>query len=116
MTAKAALAKALLDGRVLNVKNCFETIGLTNCSREISRMIEQPFGVEVSRTHKEGKSRYGGTVTWVDYYLRKSEHNMEGIKKMREYVEKEMTGVIVSPKKGSKTVQDTTNNPLFNNY
>lgn len=89
MTAKAALAKALLDGRVLNVKNCFQTIGLTNCSREISRMIEQPFGVEVSRTHMEGLSKYGQSVTWVDYRLNKSEQNKPGIEKMREYISKE---------------------------
>lgn len=113
MTAKAALAKALLDGRVLNVKNVFETIGLTNCSREVSRMIEKPFGVEVSRTRKDGKSRYGQDVTWVDYYLRKSERNMPGINLMREYVEKEMKGIVVSPKKGSKQIQDMTDNPLF---
>jgi hypothetical protein len=89
MTARAALAKALLDGKVLNIKNVFDTIGLSNCPREISRMIEQPFGVEVSRTQKNGKSRYGQSVIWVDYYLRKSEHNLPGIKKMREYVQKE---------------------------
>lgn len=88
MTAKAALCKALLDGNVLNVKNVFRTIGLTNCSREISRMVEAPFGVEVSRTHKKGKSRYGSEVTWVDYYLIKSDHNLPGIAKMEEYVEK----------------------------
>jgi len=89
MTAKAALAKALLDGKVLNVKNVFTTIGLTNCSREISRMIEQDFGVVVSRTHMEGVSKYGQTVTWVDYKLNKTEYNKEGIKKMREYISKE---------------------------
>lgn len=86
MTAKAALAKALLDGRVLNVKNCFETIGLTNCAREISRMIEQPFGVSVNRVHKEGKSKYGQSVTWVDYFLTPNGTNSEGVKKMIKYV------------------------------
>jgi len=89
MTAKAALCKALLDGRVLNVKNCFETIGLTNCAREISRMVEKDFGVQVSRTNKEGKSRYGQTVVWVDYRLNNTDYNKEGIEKMREYVKKE---------------------------
>lgn len=91
MTAKAALAKALLDGRVLNVKNCFETIGLTNCAREISRMIEQPFGLVVSRTKREGSSRYGQPVTWIDYRLNATEYNKEGIQKLREYVRKEMS-------------------------
>lgn len=87
MTAKAALAKALLDGRVLNVKNCFTLIGLTNCAREVSRMIEQPFGVIVSRDHRNGESRYGQAVTWTDYRLNRTEYNQEGIKKMQEYVD-----------------------------
>ncbi len=91
MTAKCALAMALLEGRVLNVKNVFETIGLTNCSREISRMIEQPFGVQVSRTRREGKSRYGQPVNWTDYRLNKSEHNKEGIEKMRTYIHEQLT-------------------------
>lgn len=88
MTAKAALCKALLDGQVLNVKNVFRNIGLTNAAREISRMVEAPFGVEVSRTNKTGKSRYGSEVTWIDYYLVKSEHNLPGIAKMVAYIEK----------------------------
>lgn len=90
MTAKCALCLALLEGRVLNVKNVFETIGLTNCSREISRMVEAPFGVEVSRTPKNGKSRYGQAVSWVDYYLRKSQHNLPGIKLMTEYCKEQL--------------------------
>lgn len=93
MTAKAALAKALLDGRVLNVKNCFETIGLTNCAREVSRMIEQPFGVTVSRTQRDGTSRYGQSVIWVDFRLNFTEYNKPGIEKMKEYVRKEMATI-----------------------
>jgi hypothetical protein len=88
MTAKAALAKALLEGQVLNIKNCFTMIGLTNCPREISRMIEKPFGVVVSRTPRKGKSRYGKEVTWFDYRLNRTEYNKEGIKKMKSYVNK----------------------------
>jgi hypothetical protein len=87
MTAKCALVKALLDGRVLNIKNVFRLIGLTNAPREISRMIEKPFGVVVSRTPREGKSRYGRNVTWYDYRLNRTEHNMNGIIKMERYVE-----------------------------
>ncbi len=86
MTAKAALCKLLLDGRVLNIKNCFTLVGLTNCPREISRMIEQPFSVVVSRTNMSGESRYGQAVTWVNYRLNSSEHNKEGIEKMKAYV------------------------------
>lgn len=86
MNTKAALCQALLDERVLNIKNCFKLIGLTNCPREISRMIEQPFGVMVSRTPMEGKTRYGNRCVWVNYKLNKTEYNLPGIEKMRQYV------------------------------
>lgn len=89
MTARTALCLALLEGKVLNIKNCFKEIGLTNCPREISRMIEAPFGVTVSRTHRTGKSRYGQPVTWTDYRLNSSEHNIEGIEKMKIFVKNE---------------------------
>lgn len=89
MTAKAALCKALLAGEVLNVKNVFNMIGLTNCAREISRMIEAPFGVNVSRTAMEGKSKYGQRVCWVNYRLNASEHNREGLLKMYDYVKEQ---------------------------
>lgn len=88
MTAKAALALALLEGRVLNVKNCFKKIGLTNIAREIPRLIENPFGVTVSRTPRTGENQYKQPVTWTDYRLNTAEHNLEGIKKMQAYVDK----------------------------
>lgn len=107
MTAKCALAKALLDGKVLNVKNCFTTIGLTNCSREVSRMIEKPFGVIVSRTHRQGESRYGQAVTWVDYRLNRTEMNKDGVQKMLEYVAEHMNGHFHKPvEEKGKLVQE----------
>jgi len=115
MTAKAALAKALLDGRVLNIKNCFDLIGLTNCPREISRMIEKGFGVVVSRTHMEGKSRYGQSVTWTNYRLNVTEHNKEGIAKMREYVaEQSNQGKELVPSKNTPSKSVEVENNLFN--
>lgn len=91
MTSKAALCVHLLRGETLNIKNVFSQIGLTNCPREISRMIEKPFGVNVTRTHREGKSRYGQAVVWVDYKLEKTNENLEGIEKMKEYVNSQKT-------------------------
>ena len=85
MTAKAALCLCLIKGEVLNIKNGFELLGITNVPREIGRSVERAFDVEVSRTPKEGFSRHGQPVVWVDYYLRKSERNQPGIKKMIEY-------------------------------
>lgn len=87
MTARAALCKYLLEGHTLNIKNCFNLIGLTNCPREIPRMVEQPFGVIVSRVRREGVSKYGQAVTWVDYHLNTfTDHNKDGVQKMKEYV------------------------------
>lgn len=97
MTAKAALCLAFLEGRIINVKNCFETISLTNAAREVSRMIEIPFGVQISRHRMTGKSRYGQEVTWVNYRLnRDAEYNKDGIRKMKEYVESQTPQVAKS--------------------
>lgn len=87
MTAKASLCKYLLSGYTLNIKNCFTLIGLTNCPREISRMVEKPFNVEVSRIRREGISRFGQTVTWFDYHLKTfTKKNKEGVELMKTYV------------------------------
>jgi hypothetical protein len=91
MTAKAALCLHLLKGEVLNIKNVFTMIGFTNCPREISRMVEKPFGVQVSRTRREGKSRYGQPVFWYDYRLNRTDYNAEGIQKMTEYVQSQIS-------------------------
>lgn len=94
MTSKAALCLALLEGRVLNIKNGFELLGITNIPREIGRSIEREedggFGVIVSRTHMEGKSRYGQPCTWTNYRLNKSAHNLPGIEKMKAYIKEQM--------------------------
>lgn len=99
MTARAALCQHLLSGRVLNIKNCFTLIGLTNAPREISRMIEKPFNVVVSRLPRTGVSRYGQGVTWYDYRLNKDiADNAPGIQLMREYLLEQTTGVKAPPK------------------
>lgn len=90
MNAKSALIKELLDGKTISIMTCFRTIGLTNLPREVSRMVEIPFGVNVSRTRKEGQSRYGSNITWFEYRLNRTDYNKEGIQKMREYLAKNM--------------------------
>lgn len=111
MTAKAALAKALLDGRIINIKNCFELIGLTNAPREVSRMIESPitgFGVQISRQHMTGKSRYGQPVTWTNYRLnRDADYNQEGIARMREYVKEQAAEYEKQKASGTKVREHT---------
>lgn len=94
MTAKAALCKALLDGQVLNIKNGFDLLSITNIPREIGRSIERSFGVKVTRKHRESKSRYGQYCTWVDYTLVYKKGNLRGIKKMKNYVTEQTGGRI----------------------
>lgn len=89
MTARAALVKHLLSGKVINIKTCFNLIGLTNAPRELSRMIENPktgFGVTITRTPRSGKTRYGTSCTWYDYKLEHTEANANGIEKMAKYL------------------------------
>lgn len=94
MTAKAALCKLLLEGKVINIKNGFDWLGITNVPREIGRMIERlpdgkgsnGFGVTVSRTPMKGKSRFGIACTWINYRLNKTDYNKEGILKMKAYL------------------------------
>lgn len=98
MNARTALCMALLEGRVLNVSNCFKEVGLTNISRELPRMVEIPFGVEISRTPKTGKNRYGSPISYTNYRLNDSEHNQKGMELMRQYV-KDNGGAIPPPKR-----------------
>lgn len=97
MNARVALCMALLEGRVLSVANCFKEIGLTNIGRELPRMVEKPFGVEISRTPKASKNRYGSPVSYTSYRLNNSDHNLKGIELMRSYVE--ANGGYVPPEK-----------------
>lgn len=97
MTAKCALAMALLNGDVLTIMNGFKNLGITNVPREVSRAIEQPFGVIVSKTRKEGLSRYKVPCMWFEYRLNPTEYNKPGMDKMREYV-KSQIGELPPPK------------------
>lgn len=98
MTSKAALIKALLDGRVLNIKNGFHLLSITNIPREIGRSVERAFDVQVSRVHREGTSKYGQPCTWVDYHLNKTDYNKNGIEKMRLYLAENMEEYRPKPK------------------
>jgi hypothetical protein len=91
MTSKAALCLALLEGKVVNIKNCFENFGISNAPREIGRSVERAFGVSVTKMPCAGTSRYGQPIRWYNYMLNPlREGNKEGIEKMRDYVLKQM--------------------------
>lgn len=86
MNAKTALCMALLQGKTISIRTGFLDLGLTNIPREVSRSVEKPFGVIVTRLQKNGKSRWGCDCIWFEYRLEKSEINREGIEKMKQYV------------------------------
>jgi len=98
MNAKAALCMALLEGRVLNVKNCFDEIGLSNIGREVPRMVEKEFDVIVSRVRKTGKNRYGSITSYTNYKLNHTDYNKCGIAKMIAYVREQCSANSSAPK------------------
>jgi hypothetical protein len=86
---RAALTKALLDGKELSIMNCFQMLNITNCPREIGRSIINPetgFGAIVEKRRKDFISSYGRPGFYFAYKLDRSEANKEAIKKMREYL------------------------------
>lgn len=113
MTSKAALIKALLDGKVLNIKNGFTLLSITNIPREIGRSIERCFNVKVTRTPREGTSKYGQPCVWVDYKLEKTELNKSGVAKMREYLAENMGEFRPKKEEPNKTEQPNLLSELF---
>ena len=115
MTSKAALCLALLQGKVLSIKNGFELFGITNLPREIGRSIERKedggFGVSVSRVERMGVSRYGQTVRWMEYRLNRTDYNKEGIELMKAYVKEQMESN--PPPKTTKEVKESRQANLF---
>lgn len=114
MTSKAALCKALLDGKVVNIKNGFSWFGITNVPREIGRAIERDplvtknpndsgFGVEISRTERTGTTRYEQSCNWTDYRLNRTDYNKVGIEKMKLYVAQQMEGNFHKPTETKET-------------
>ncbi len=92
MTQVAAICKALLDGHTLSIMTGFQMFSCTNLPRELSRSVEQKFGVVISKDRVEFTSKYGQHGFYYRYRLNSSEHNKEGIQKMREYVAQQSNG------------------------
>lgn len=91
MNATTAISKAFLAGRVLSIKTAFRDFGITNLPREVSRLIEKRFDVRVAKVRRTGKTRYGVPATWFEYRLPRTDYNLPGIEKMREYIAKNDT-------------------------
>lgn len=103
MTQKAAIAKALLEGKVLSIMNGFSLFGCTNLPREISRSIEKEFGVEVSRDKVNFKSKYNQAGIYYRYHLNRTEYNINGIIKMERYVEEQQPRKQIQPEQKTES-------------
>lgn len=109
MNQICAMSKSLLSGEVLSIMNCFKWFGVTNAPREMGRSIERKFGVKVSRTKKEIKTRYGQSGYYFEYRLNFTEYNKEGIQKMRDYIYEIESQSFNKPiKKGPKIINKKT--------
>ena len=102
MNAKAAIAKAFLRGETLSIKTAFNLFGITNLPREVSRQIEKPFGIRITRTQREGKTKYNVPCSWFEYKLLKTEENKPGIELMREYIREQENKTVITTTKQLK--------------
>ena len=67
MTRQQALAIHLIKGGKVSIKTAYNYFGISNISREIRRLIEKPFVVELNREQKQGKTKYGSPCYWFEY-------------------------------------------------
>jgi len=88
MTRQQALATYLLSGKSLSIRNAYAYFGVSNVSREMIRMIEKPFKLQLTRTWKEGKTKYGMPCKGVEYSLSNTKLNAAGIKALKQLVSK----------------------------
>lgn len=102
MNAKAAIAKAFLRGETLSIKTAFNLFGTTNLPREVSRQIEKPFGISITRNQKDGKTKYGVPCSWYEYKLERTEANKPGMELMREYVREQEKNTLITTTKQLK--------------
>lgn len=98
MSRKQALCQYLLAGGKLSIMNAYRHFGISNVSREVIRLVEKPFGVILTRTKMEGKTKYGSPCVWFEYRLVSNRINAKGIKAMKEEVAKKDTKKVVKMK------------------
>lgn len=98
MTRKQALCQYLLAGGRLSILNGYRLFGISNISREVRRLVEQPFGVTLTRKKMEGKTKYGSYCTWLEYSLSHTKINAKGIKAMKDELTKKDSKKVVKVK------------------
>ena len=89
MTRTTALLTHLLAGKSVSIQTAYNLFGISNIAREVGRLIERPFAIELTRKKIEGKSKYGNYCTWHEYTLTRNKINAKSIKKMIDFVQAE---------------------------
>ena len=106
MTRQKAIAMHLVAGKVVNIKTAYNLFGISNVSREMIRLIEQPFSIHLTRTQRNGKTKYGQPCYWIDYSLTFNRINSAGIKAMiQALADYKTTGGQSVPKTATKSNQ-----------
>jgi hypothetical protein len=114
MTQIAAICIALLKGEVLTIGSGFSKFHCTNLPRELSRSVEQKFGVEISKDKTAFKSKYDEKPGYYfRYRLNRTPANAEGIAKMTEYCVKQSFASIARTKKEAEEKQVIEKLQLF---
>lgn len=89
MTQTGAICQALLNGDVLTIFDGYKRFSCTNLPRELSRSVENKFGVTISKEKVNFKPKFDGAVKVGFYYryrLNNVSYNEDGIEKMKAYV------------------------------
>lgn len=82
----AYISKALLAGDVLTVMDGYMRFRCTNLSRELSRSVEQKFGLKLTKDRVDFFRDCGTPGHFYRYRLPFTDYNEIGIIKMRQYV------------------------------
>lgn len=110
MTQTAAIAYSFLAGESNSIMTAFKKFYCTNLPREVGRSIERKFGVKIHRVAVKFTSTYGRVGEYYRYTLLKTSENFDGIKRMTQYVIKE----IGNPKTDQEQKMINKIKPLLN--
>jgi len=88
MTRQQALAMYLLSGKTVSLKNAYSYFGISCLSREVIRLIEKPFNIQLTRKWMKGRTKYGTPCKWIEYSLSNTKLNAAGIKALKQLVSK----------------------------
>lgn len=112
MNQTCKIAKSLLKGEVISILTGFQRFFITNVPREIGRLIERQFLVEIDKKQKNFKNKDGESGYYFEYRLLRTPTNLPGIERMEKYIrEKEQSQFKSISRRGAKTKHVKENEP-----